>query len=81
MTVKADIVSDASCLSDARGRGFHQRRVPFTPETKDPISTELLMKTNMTRSGEMFEFSVREQTSVTSPMRIQEYPGDEERRA
>ena len=77
MTVKADIVRDASCVSDARGQGFHQRRVPFTPETKDPISTELLMKTNMTRSVEMLEFSVREQTSVTSPMRIQEYPGGE----
>ena len=61
MTVKADIVRDASCASDARGRGFHQRRVPFTPETEDSINEELLMKTNM--------------------MRIQEYPGDEERRA
>ena len=77
MTVKADIVRDASCASDARGQGFHQRRVPFTPETKDRISKKLLMKTNMTRSGEMLEFSVREQTSVTSPMRIQEYPGGE----
>ena len=51
--------------------------MPFTPETKDPISTELLMKIDMTRSGEILEFSVREQTSVTSPMRIQEYPRDD----
>ena len=75
MTVKADIVRNASCASDARGQGFHQRRVPFTPETEDSINEELLIKTNMTRSGEMLEFSVREQISVTSPMRIQEVPG------
>ena len=39
--------------------------VLLTPEAEDSISTELLMKTNMTRSGEMLE----------------EYPGDVERRA
>ena len=35
---------DASCAFDARDQGFHQRSVPLTPETKDSINKDVLMK-------------------------------------
>ena len=52
------VVSDTSCAFDARDQGLHQQSVSLTPETKDSINEESLMR-----------FQVREQTSVTSPMR------------
>ena len=59
-TIKAynEIVRDTSCAFDARDQGLHQRSVRLMPETKDAINEESLMR-----------FSVRDQTSVTSPMR------------
>ena len=63
MTIKANnkIVRDTSCAFDVKDQGLRQRSVLLTPETKDSINGESLMR-----------FSVRDQTSVTSPMR---HPG------
>ena len=63
MTIKTYNKIVASCDYQYNDQGLHQRSVPLTPETKDSVD-----------EGSLMRFSVREQTSVTSPMRHPSMP-------